>query len=112
MKRPRIITIICIIGYLGVLFTFPQVFSPQIKRLGLYVPAIYGIIVSSQFIACVGLWYFKRWGAELYLLALFAKVLFHLLTDTAGGGLVFSGLLNMVFLFFILRQYPRMSANL
>jgi hypothetical protein len=112
MKRPKIISAICILGYLSVLFTFPQVFSPSIKRLGLFVPALYGIIVSSQFIACVGLWYFKRWGAELYLIAFFAKVLFHLATGTAGPGLAVSALINLVFLFFLLRFYGRMSANL
>ena len=112
MKRPFVITLICILGYLSVIFTFPQIFSPSVKKLGLYVPALFGIIVAAQFIACVGLWYFKRWGAELYLIAFFVKVTFHLLTDTAGFGLVFSGVLNLVFLFFLLRHYPRMSANL
>jgi hypothetical protein len=99
-------------GYVTVLFTFPQVFSPSIKRLGLYMPALYGVIVASQFIGCVGLWYFKRWGAELYLIGFFSKVLFHLFTDTAGVGLIFSGVYNLVFLFFLLRYYPRMNPNL
>src|SRR3954465_6317506 len=104
MKRPLVISIICIIGYITVLFTFPQVFSPPIKRLGLFMPALYGIIVASQFIGCVGLWYFKRWGAELYLVGFFSKVLFHLFTDTAGGSIIFSSVLNLVFLFFLLRH--------
>ena len=112
MKRPLAITIICIIGYLSVVFTFPQVFSPGVKRLGLFVPALFGIIVAGQFIACVGLWHFKRWGAELYITAFFLKALFHLLTETAGVGLILSGMLNLVFLFFLLRHYPRMDANL
>ena len=112
MKRPFVITLICILGYLSVVFTFPQVFSPPIKRLGLFVPAIYGILVSGQFIACVGLWYFKRWGAELYLAAFFLKALFHLLTDTAGAGLIVSGAIHLVFVFFLLRHYPRMDTNL
>jgi uncharacterized membrane protein (DUF2068 family) len=112
MKRPLAITIICVLGYITVLFTFPQVFSPSIKKLGLFVPAVYGIIVASQFIGCVGLWFFKRWGAELYLIGFFAKALFHLFTGTAGAGLVVSALINLVFLFFLLRYYPRMNANL
>src|SRR4051812_44692764 len=112
MKRPLPITIICVLGYITVLLTFPQVFSPSIKKLGLFVPAIYGIIVAAQFIGCVGLWFFKRWGAELYLVAFFSKALFHLFTDTAGVGLMFSAVVNIVFLFFLLRHYPRMNPNL
>jgi uncharacterized membrane protein (DUF2068 family) len=112
MKRPVIISIICILGYITVLFTFPQVFSPSIKRLGLFMPAIYGIIVSAQFIGCVGLWYFKRWGAELYVTGFFLKVLFHLFTDTAGGGLILSAVVNLVFFIFLLKHYPRMNPNL
>ena len=112
MKRPFVITLICILGYLSVLFTFPQVFSPSVKRLGLFVPALFGILVAGQFIACVGLWYFKRWGAELYLIAFFLKALFHLLTETAGAGLLVSGFVNLVFVFFLLKYYPRMDTNL
>ncbi len=112
MKRPRIISVICILGYLTVLFTFPQVFSPAIKKLGLFVPAVYGIIVAARFIACVGLWFFKKWGAELYVASFFASVLFELLSGTAGSGLIISSVMNLVFIIFLLRYYPRMSANL
>lgn len=112
MKRPWPITVICVIGYLSVLFTFPQVFSPPVKKLGLFMPALYGIIIAAQFIACVGLWFFKRWGAELYVAAFVARVLFQLLNDAAGPGLVVSALLNTVFLVILLRHYPRMDLNL
>ena len=80
MRRPIIITIICIIGYVTVVFTFPQIFSPAIKKLGMFVPAIYGVLVAAHFIACVGLWYFKQWGVQWYILSFFAKTIFYLFT--------------------------------
>jgi hypothetical protein len=112
MKRPRIITTICILGYLTVLFSFPQVFSPSVKKLGVWMPAVYGILVAMHFISCVGLWYVKQWGVELYLIAFFAKTIFFLTTDQTGVtfylGLVFS----ICFSIILLRFYRRMSPNL
>jgi uncharacterized membrane protein (DUF2068 family) len=112
MTRPKIITFICIIGYLSVVFTFPQVFSPQIKKLGVLMPAIYGILVAANFIACVGLWYFKQWGVQLYLISVFAKTLFYLLVDQLGFGFYFNIAISVIFMFILLRFYPKMDPNL
>lgn len=112
MKRPRIISIICIIGYVSVLISFPQIFSPSVKKLGLLIPAVYGVIVSAQFIACVGIWYFKQWGAQLYLLSFFAKTLFFLLNDQTGFTFYFGGIISLISIILILKHYPNMNANL
>lgn len=112
MSRPRIISIICIIGYLSVLFSFPQVFSPPVKKLGMLMPAVYGILVAAQFIACVGIWYFKQWGVQLYLLAFFAKTLFFLLTDQTGFSFYAGAVMSVVFVVILIRHYPRMNPNL
>jgi len=112
MKRHWTITMICIAGYLSVVFTFPQVFSPSVKKLGMFVPALYGILVSAHFIACVGLWHLKRWGAELYLLAFFGRTLFFILTEQTGFGFYLGLLISVIFSFLLLRHYPRLSANL
>jgi len=112
MVRPKIITFICIIGYLSVVFTFPQVFSPQIKKLGVFIPAIYGILVAANFIACVGLWYFKQWGVQLYLISVFAKTLFYILSDQLAFGFYFNIILSFIFIIILLRFYPKMNPNL
>ena len=112
MKRPRIISIICILGYLSVLVAFPQVFSPPIKKLGLMVPALYGILVAAQFISCVGIWYFKQWGVQLYVMTFFAKTLFFLLSDQTGFSFYLGILLSVTFIIILLKHYPRMNPNL
>ncbi|WP_317899838.1 hypothetical protein [Aurantibacillus circumpalustris] len=112
MKRPRIISIICIIGYLAVLITFPQVFSPPIKKLGMFMPALFGILISAQFIACVGVWYYKQWGVQMYLLAFFAKTIFFLTTQQTGFSFYFGGLISLVSIILLLRHYPKMNPNL
>src|SRR5687767_3431015 len=103
MKRPKMISVICIVGYLSVLFSFPQVFSPPVKKMGVLVPALYGILVSAHFISCVGIWYFKQWGVQLYLLAFFAKTLFFITTDQVGPVLYFSSSIHIVFIAILLR---------
>lgn len=112
MKRPRIINIICILGYLSVLVAFPQVFSPSIKKLGLMVPALYGILVAAQFISCVGIWYYKQWGVQLYIMTFFAKTLFFMLSDQVGFTFYFGIALSICFTIILMRHYPRMNPNL
>jgi hypothetical protein len=112
MKRPTIISVFCIIGYIAVVFTFPQVFSPGIKKLGVFMPAIFGILVAANFIACVGIWYFKQWGAQLYLISFFAKVLFYLSIRDYGTGFFVSTLYSVIFTVILLRFYPKMNPNL
>ena len=112
MKRPGVITIICVIGYLSVLFAFPQVFSPPVKKLGLLMPAVFGIIIAAQFISYVGLWYYKQWGVELFVLCFFVKTLFYLFTDQVGVSFYIGVALSIVFIVLLFRHYPKMSPNL
>lgn len=112
MKRPRIISLICIVGYLSVVVAFPQVFSPSIKKLGVLVPAIYGLLVAAQFISCVGIWYFKQWGVQLYVLTFFAKTLFFMLSQQTGISFYAGLVVSVVFVIILLRHYPRMNPNL
>src|SRR4051812_11873167 len=109
MKRPKILTILCVLGYLSVVFTFPQVFSPPIKKLGLFVPALYGVLVSAGFIACVGIWYLKRWGAELFVMSFFAKTLFFMMTDQMGFSFYLGLVFSVFFIVSLLRFYKQMS---
>lgn len=112
MKRPRIITTICVIGFISVLLTFPQVFSPSIKKLGLIVPAIFGVLVAMHFISCVGLWFFKQWGVQLYLISFFARLLFRIGFDLTGPFFFISLLTEPVFILILLKYYKRMNVNL
>jgi hypothetical protein len=112
MKRPLILSIICVIGFLWVVVTFPGVFSPSVKKLGVFMPAIYGLIVAATFISFIGVWHLKRWGMELYAISFFCKMLFFILTKTfeitSIAGVVFSTWFIITYLFY----YKKMDANL
>jgi hypothetical protein len=112
MKRPLILSIICVIGFLWVVITFPGVFSPSVKKLGVFMPAVYGLIVAATFISFIGVWHLKRWGMELYALSFFSKMLFFILTKsfemTSYVGIVFSAWFMITYLFY----YKKMDVNL
>jgi hypothetical protein len=95
-----------------VVLSFPQVFSPQVKKLGLLMPALYGILVAANFIACVGIWYMKQWGVMLYLLVFFARILFNLGVNDLGPGFYVANLVWVLFIIILVRFYPKMNPNL
>ncbi len=111
-KRPTILSVICIIGFLWIVFTFPGMFSPSTKKLGDWVPAVYGFIIALSFISFIGVWNMKRWGVEMYIAVFFCKQVFFLFTNqldiSAIIGIVFSVWFIITFVFF----YKRMSLNL
>lgn len=112
MKRPKIISLICILGFISVVFTFPAVFSPSVKKIGDFVPALYGFIVAGSFIAYIGLWHMKQWGVQLFFLIFFIKTLFLILINDLGGGTIVGIVFTVAFGIVLLRFYPKMDINL
>ena len=108
-KRPLLITIICIIGFIWIVFSFPAVFSPSVKKLGDWYPALFGLIVASSFIAYIGVWNMKRWGCSLFIITFFIKeILLLLINDINYVGIVVSVFIISVMVAF----YKRMDMNL
>jgi hypothetical protein len=68
IKRPTILTVLCIISFAYAVLGFPTIFSPFIKKQGDFFPAFTGILISLEFISVVGVWYMKKWGLSIYLL--------------------------------------------
>lgn len=112
MKRPGWITLLCLIGFITVVLTFPQMFSPPVKKLGNLVPALYGVLVASLFIASIGLWHYKQWGALLFLITLFVKLAFYILTDTIESGFYIHAFMLILASVVLWRHFVKMDANL
>jgi hypothetical protein len=109
LKRPRLISIICILGFIWIVFSFPSVFSPSIKKMGDWYPALFGLIVASSFISYIGVWHMKRWGVQLFIITFFIKeILLILVEDLSYVGVAFS----LFFLISMLFFYRRMDLNL
>ncbi len=108
-KRPVLISIVCILGFIWTVFSFPGIFSPALKKLGDWYPAIFGILVATSFISYIGLWHMKRWGARLFIISFFVKeTLLILIDDVSIAGIV----LSVLFIAGSLPYYRRMDMNL
>src|ERR1035437_980034 len=108
-KRHVILTIICIIGILWSLGSFVFVFSPTIKKISDWAPAIYGTMVALQFISFIGIWHMKRWGVMICISAFFAKIIFSVVVKDIAY--VEIGL-SVVFTVFFLIFYRKMDDEL
>jgi len=108
-QRPKLLTLVCVLGFIWIVFSFPAVFSPSVKKLGDWYPALFGLIVAISFIAFIGVWHMKRWGASLYIIAFFIKeIILILINDINYIGIIFSALFIIIMVFY----YKRMDVNL
>lgn len=112
VKRPILLTIICVLGYIWIVFTFPGVFSPEVKRLGTWYPALFGLVVAFSFISFIGIWHMKRWGVHLYIATFFFKQILHVLTDKMGISAWIGVVFSLFFIISFLCYYKRMDVNL
>jgi hypothetical protein len=108
-KRPVLLSIVTITGFIFTVFQFCIMMMPSIRKVGLFAPALYGLLVTITFIALIGIWHMKRWGVEMLLYVAFAKALYLSLINE----LSFSGIFFLVLLIAgSLPYYKRMDRNL
>lgn len=110
-KRPVILSIISIIGWIMVVLSFVYAFSPTVKKIGEFFPALYSFVVCLQFISFVGVWYMKKWGMHVLIVAFFAKnILLVFMNSFTPFDLTF--LVSAIFIIILLFYYRRMDINL
>lgn len=109
IKRSKLLTIICIIGFIWVIISLPGVFAPSVKKINDWMPALLGAIRASMFISLIGVWYMKQWGVRLFTITFFLKeIIFIFINDTN----YFSIILSVFFITSMLFFYKRMDPNL
>lgn len=65
-KRPAVITVICILGFIGVALTIPLVFSSAARAVGEWYPPYLALSAVIGLACMIGLWMMKKWGVVLY----------------------------------------------
>jgi hypothetical protein len=65
-ERPAIISLLCILGFLGVAFGLLTINSSFNKALGATFQAYYAIVLLISLVAYIAMWKMKKWGAVLY----------------------------------------------
>lgn len=109
VKRPTIITVICVISFAAAVLGFPTIFSPFIKKKGDLFPAFNGILIAFEFIAIVGVWYMKKWGVRVYLLTALLNQSLLLYIDNWS---YFKTILPLLFIVISSFFYRKMDHNL
>lgn len=65
-KRPVAITVICVLGFIGVAVAVPMAFSGMARFIGAWYPP-YLLLSAGVGLACmIGLWKMKKWAAYAY----------------------------------------------
>ena len=67
LRRPMAITVICVIGFVGVGLTVPLVFSEMAKQIGAWFGPYAGFVAITNLICMIGLWRTKLWGLYTYI---------------------------------------------
>jgi hypothetical protein len=65
-KRPKAITVICIISFIGATFTIPLIFSNISAQIGSWYPPYLGLSAIIGLICMIGLWQMKKRAVYTY----------------------------------------------
>ncbi len=65
-KRPTVITVICILGFIGAALSIPVIFSNVAQAIGSWYPPYLGASAVAGLICMLGLWKMKKWSVFAY----------------------------------------------
>jgi hypothetical protein len=65
-RRPVLITIICVIGFIGVPASLLLLFSDRISLLPSWYPALLAVSALIGLVCIIGLWMMRRWAVYTY----------------------------------------------
>ena len=65
-NRPLIITIICIINFVGFFAAIPLIFSGRASEIGSLYPPYLGFGTLVGLVSLIGFWMMRLWGLYLY----------------------------------------------
>ncbi|HOY48919.1 MAG TPA: hypothetical protein PL185_03070 [Flavobacteriales bacterium] len=105
-ERPVIITVICILGFLGAAITIPLIFSELAKSVATWYPFYLAFAATIGLICMLGLWKMKKWAALLYTAFVAMN---QLLLYTLGAWTLFSFIVPAVVVAIALSQLNKMS---
>ena len=111
-KRPKIVSYIAYGRIIGTIFSLFMIFAPSVKRLGDFVPMGLGILLTLQFISCIGLLHMKRWGVHLLIIVATCKLFFQLSLDIVSFNQIMSLLFSITYTSILAFHYKKMDTNL
>jgi hypothetical protein len=111
-KRPRIISIMAVLGFIVSSFQILLISYPGIKAIGHWYPIAYGLIVAIRFASLIGVWHMKRWGAELFAYILIVKIIVQVIGNDLTMLSIVDAFLSTIYAIVFLCFYKRMGRDL
>jgi hypothetical protein len=111
-KRPLIISILAVAGFIASAFQIIAISAPSIRDVAIWYPILYGSIISLRFISLVGVWHMKKWGAELFLYSTLAKLIVQIGVGDFGFWTGIGAFFAVVYALVFLSFYKRMGRDL
>jgi hypothetical protein len=65
-SRPVIITVLCVVMLVGVIFTIPIVFSQSARDIGAWYPPLLACSAVVGFVCAIGIWKMRKWAIYAY----------------------------------------------
>jgi hypothetical protein len=65
-SRPAVITVICVIGFIGALLTVPLIVSDSARNIGAWYPPYLALCALVGIVCMAGLWEMSRWAVFTY----------------------------------------------
>ncbi|HTL82375.1 MAG TPA: hypothetical protein VL651_11755 [Bacteroidia bacterium] len=111
-KRPIIISMFCVVGFIVSAFQIILISYPGIRGIAKWYPIVYGFLTAFRFMATVGVWHMKKWGAELFTYVTLFKILVLVLVDDFTMLAKLDAFVSVIFSVIFMLFYKRMSRNL
>jgi uncharacterized membrane protein len=107
--RSKYISVVAVVGLTWSMLSFLYVFSPSVKKVGIWFPAVLGVLVASRFISMIGVWHMKKWGVLLFFISALMKLfLAILLNQLSIVEVILTLFLGISFLFFFRKMDDNM----
>jgi len=65
-SRPLAVTVICVIGFLGIIPSILLAFSPAASSIGSWYPPFLALASIGGLVSFIGMWLMKKWGVYAY----------------------------------------------
>jgi hypothetical protein len=111
-KRPIVISIFAVTGFIISACQIVLISYPGIRDIASWYPIVYGLLTALRFMSLVGVWHMKKWGAEVFLYALLAKISIQVAVNDLTMLAVFDTILSVIFAVVFMLYYRRMDRNL
>jgi hypothetical protein len=111
-KRPIIISFCCVLGFIISAGQIILISAPSISAIAGWYPIVYGLLTALRFMALVGTWHMKKWGAEIFTYTVLAKITVQVALGDFSGGSVLDAIFAGIFAVIFMLYYRRMDRNL